>query len=259
MRVRIVVQVIVAFITILILPMAAHAKEAAVSGTITDASGGVRPGVTVRAVHEATGNAFETVTDSRGAYRLAVRTGAIRITAALQGFAPLTRSVELLVGQTAVVNAQLAPSGIAETVTVTGEAPLIETTTSTLGGNIDPRQIQELPVNGRNWIALAMLAPGSRTVPVASSRENSEKPLPDRNNNETREFQLNVDGQQVSADTGTGGQPRYSQDSIAEFQFISNRVHATMGRSSRLAGNAVIKGGAHRLPGPFRTHIPHRG
>ena len=255
MRARIVVQVIVAFITILILPMTAQAQEAAVSGTITDASGAVLPGVTVRAVHEATGNAFETVTDNRGAYRLAVRTGVIRITAALQGFAPLTRSVELLVGQTAVVNAQLAPSGIAETVTVTGEAPLIETTTSTLGGNIDPRQIQELPVNGRNWIALAMLAPGSRTVPVASSRENSEKPLPDRNNNETREFQLNVDGQQVSADTGTGGQPRYSQDSIAEFQFISNRFDATMGRSTGVQVNAVTKGGTNRLSGLFRSNF----
>src|SRR6267142_2125186 len=255
MRARIVVQVIVAFITILILPMTAHAQEAAVSGTITDASGGVLPGVTVRALHEATGNAFETVTDSRGAYRLAVRTGAIRITVALQGFAPLTRSVELLVGQTAVVNAQLAPSGIAETVTVTGEAPLIETTTSTLGGNIDPRQIQELPVNGRNWIALAMLAPGSRTAPVASTRENSEKPLPDRNNNETREFHFHVDGQQVTSEFGTGGQPRYSQDSIAEFQFISNRFDATQGRSTAVQVNVITKSGTNQLSGLFRGNF----
>src|SRR6266850_7756694 len=240
---------------ILILPMAAHAQEAAVSGTITDASGGVLPGVTVRAVHEATGNAFETVTDNRGAYRLAVRTGTIRITAALQGFAPLTRSVELLVGQTAVVNAQLAPSGIAETVTVTGEAPLIETTTSTLGGNIDPRQVQELPVNGRNWIGLAMLAPGSRTVPVASTRENSEKPLPDRNNNETREFHFHVDGQQVTSEFGTGGQPRYSQDAIAEFQFISNRFDATQGRSTAVQVNVITKSGTNQLSGLFRGNF----
>jgi hypothetical protein len=67
--------------TILTLPMMAHAQEAAVSGTITDSSGGVLPGVTVRAVHEATGNVFDTVTDVRGAYRLAVRTGALRMTA----------------------------------------------------------------------------------------------------------------------------------------------------------------------------------
>ena len=240
--------------TILTLPLTAHAQEAAVSGTITDSSGGVLPGVTVRAVHEATGNAFETVTDERGAYRLAVRTGALRMTAELQGFNVPTRRVELLVGQTAVVNVQLSPSGVLETVTVTGEAPLIETTTSTLGGNIDPRQMQELPVNGRNWIALTLLAPGSRTNPSATGVD-AQKPLPDRNNNETREFQLNVDGQQVSADTGTGGQPRYSQDSIAEFQFISNRFDATMGRSTGVQVNVVTKSGTNQLAGLLRSNF----
>src|SRR5438552_3482067 len=118
-----------------------------------------------------------TVTDSTGA----VLTG-------------VTRSgVELLVGQTAVINLQMAPGGVAEAVTVTGESPLLETTTSSLGGNVDPRQVQELPVNGRNWMALALLAPGSRT-----SSTNVVTPLPDRNGGEAREFQLNIDGQQVS-------------------------------------------------------------
>ena len=135
------------------------------SGTVTDSSGAVLPGVTVRAVHEATGNAFEAVTDALGAYRLAVRVGVLRVTAELQGFNTPTRNVELLVGQTAVVNLQMSPAGVAETVTVTGEAPLIETTTSVLGGNVDPRQVAELPANGRNWMGLAMLAPGSRRNP----------------------------------------------------------------------------------------------
>ena len=182
------------------------------SGTVTDSSGAVLPGVTIRAVHDATGNTFESVTDERGAYRLPVRVGSIRVAVTLAGFNTQTRTVELLVGQTLVVNA--------------------ETTTSVLGGNVDPRQVQELPVNGRNYIALAMLAPGSRQVPVASSRENSERVLVDRNNNETREFLVNVDGQTVTSDFGSGGQPRYSQDSIAEFQYISNRFDATQGRST---------------------------
>lgn len=164
MRSSLVVRLIVAC-TILILPMSAHAQEAAVSGTVTDSSGGVLPGVTVRAVHEATGNVFDTVTDERGTYRLAVRVGTFRMTAELSGFNTLARAIELLVGQTAVVNLQMSLTGVAETVTVTGAAPLIETTTSTLGGNVDPRQVAELPVNGRNYIALALLAPGSRTGP----------------------------------------------------------------------------------------------
>jgi len=254
MRSGLLVRLILAS-TILILPMTAHAQEAAVSGTITDSSGGVLPGVSVRAVHEATGNAFETVTDERGAYRLAVRVGAFRITADLQGFNAMARSVELLVGQTGVLNLQMSPSGVAETLTVTGEAPLIETTTSTLGGNIDPRQMAELPVAGRNWITLAMLAPGSRQVPVASSRENSERALPDRNNGETREFQYHVDGQQVTSEFGTGGQPRYSQDSIAEFQYISNRFDATQGRSTGAQVNVITKSGTNQPSGVFRGNF----
>jgi hypothetical protein len=256
MRSGLVVRLIVAF-TLLTLPVTALAQEAAVSGTITDTSGAVLPGVTVRAVHESTGNAFETVTDIRGAYRLAVRVGTMRITAQLPGFNSPTRTVELLVGQTAVVNVQLSVSGIAETVTVSGVAPLIETTSSTLGGNVDPRQVAELPVSGRNWINLSMLAPGSRTVPVASTRENSEKPLPDRNNNETREFHLNVDGQQVTSEFGTGGQPRYSADSIAEFQYITNRFDATQGRSAGVQVNVISKSGTNQLSGLFRTNFRH--
>jgi len=245
--------------TFLFVPLLAHAQDTSVtafiSGRIVDATGGVLPGVTVRAVHDATGNAFETVTDGLGAYRIAVRTGVFRVTAELQGFNAMNREVEVLLGQTAVINLQMAPAGVAETLTVTGEAPLIETTTSTLGGNVDPRQVQELPVYGRNWINLSLLAPGSRTAPVAATRELSEKALPDRNNNETREFHFHVDGQQVTSEFGTGGQPRYSQDSIAEFQFISNRFDATQGRSTAVQVNAITRSGTNRLAGVFRGNF----
>ena len=120
------------------------------------------PGVTVTALHEATGNTFVVVTDARGDYRVPVRIGSYRITAELSGFTTVARTVQLLVSQTVVVNLQLAPSTVQETVTVTGEAPLIDTTSSTRGGNIDPRQMQELPINGRNWMDLSLLAPGAR-------------------------------------------------------------------------------------------------
>ena len=88
--------------------------------------------------------------------------GRTKSRAELPGFGTVTRDVELLVGQNAVVNLQMAPSTVQESVTVTGEAPLVDTTKSSLGGNIDPRQMQELPVNGRNWMDLTLLAPGSR-------------------------------------------------------------------------------------------------
>jgi hypothetical protein len=99
MRSSLVVGLIVAS-TILLLPITTYAQdEAVVSGRITDSSGGVLPGVTIRAVHEATGNAFQAVTDGLGTYRMSVRVGAVQVTAELQGFAAATRRVELLLGQ----------------------------------------------------------------------------------------------------------------------------------------------------------------
>ena len=70
---------------ILGMPRAGHAQEATVTGTVTDTTGGVLPGVTIKGVNDASGNSFETVTDARGAYRLAVRIGAYQITATLAG------------------------------------------------------------------------------------------------------------------------------------------------------------------------------
>jgi hypothetical protein len=165
----------------LLLPVSLFAQEAVLSGTITDSTGAVLPGVTIRAVHEASGNSFEGVTDERGVYRIPVRIGVYQLKAELSGFTAVTRTgLELLVGQTAVINLQMSPGGLAEAVTVTGESPLINTTSSSLGGNVDPRQVQDVPVNGRNWIALSLLAPGSRTNPAATGNA-SQTPLPDRN------------------------------------------------------------------------------
>jgi hypothetical protein len=229
----------------------ASAQEAVLTGTVSDSSGGVLPGVTITAVHEATGNTFVAVTDAQGIYRLPARVGVYQITGELQGFANATRAgLQLLVGQTAVLNLQMTPSTVQETVTVTAEAPLLNVSTSSLGGNVDPRQVQELPVQGRNWMALAMLSPGSRMTSDASAT-----PLPDRNGGEQREFQLTVDGQQVSSERGFGGQPRYSQESIAEFQFISNRFDATMGRSSGVQVKAITRSGTNRISGSVRGNF----
>jgi hypothetical protein len=237
------------FALLLGVPGMAVAQEATISGTVTDSTGGVLPGVTVRAVNDATGNSFEAVTDERGAYRIPVRIGTYKIAIELQGFGTVNRTAELLVGQIATVNAQLAPSGLTESLTVTAEAPLLDVTTSTVGGNIDPRQVQELPVQGGSWTALALLAPGNRT------NAQGAVPVADRNDGESRDFQLNMDGQQVSAVLGTGGQPMFSRAAIAEFQFISNRFDATQGRSSGVQVNAITKSGTNNLSGLFQTQF----
>ena len=226
----------------------AFAQEATLSGTISDATSSVLPGVTITAVHEASGNTFVAVTDDRGFYRLPLRTGVYRLSAELAGFASVNRSVELLVGQQAVMNLQMAPSAVQESVTVTAEAPLLDMTSSTLAGNVDPRQMQDLPVNGRNWLDLTMLTPGARTNSVG------EAPVLGDGRGT---YQLNVDGQQVTNYVQFNrANPRYSRDAIAEFEFVANRFDATQGRSMGVQVNAITKSGTNTpggtLSGYFR-------
>jgi outer membrane receptor protein involved in Fe transport len=232
-------------VLVLLAAAAAGAQEASLVGTITDTSGGVLPGVTVTATHVASGNSFSAVSDSNGEYRfLAIRVGGYRLVAELPGFATITREVpQILVGQRAVVDLQLAVSSVQESVTVTGEAPLVDTTRSALGGNIDPRQMQELPVNGRNWLDLTSLAPGARGNAV------SEAPLPRDNG----AFQLNLDGQQVTSiiSASSFGQPRFSREAIAEFQYVTNQFDATQGRSMGVQVNAITKSGTNNFDGSF--------
>jgi hypothetical protein len=237
---------------VLALPWSASAQEAVLTGTVTDTTGAVLPGVSVSAVHDATGNRFDAVTDERGIYRIPARVGAYTVTAELQGFQSSKRSsIELLVGNTVVVNLQMAPGGLAETVTVSGEAPLLDVKTSSLGGNIDPQQVKELPVQGRNWMALAMLAPGSRMT-----SDTSTTPIANRGaSGDVRQYQFSLDGQQVTSEMGFGNQPRYSQESIGEFQYISNRFDATMGRSAGVQVIAVTKSGTNRVSGSVRGNF----
>ena len=236
---------------ILMLPARLFAQEATLTGTVSDSTGGVLPGVTVTALHEATGNTFVAVTDERGIYRIPARVGNYRINAVLQGFATVERTgLELRAGQTSTINLQMSPSTLQETVTVTGEAPLLRVATSSLGGNIDPLQVQEMPSEGRNWMALLLLAPGSR-----STSANPAEPLETRNANRTREYQTNVDGMQFANTMGGGGQPAFSQEMIAEFQYISNRFDATQGRSSGVQVNMITKSGTNRYAGSFRGNF----
>jgi hypothetical protein len=231
-----------------LLPAAAHAQESTLTGTVRDNTGGVLPGVTVTATHEAAGTTFVGITDERGVYRITLRAGVFRVSGELTGFTTVLRpGVELLVGRPATLNLEMAVSAVQETVTVTGEAPLIDTTSSNIAGNIDPRQMQDLPLNGRNWMDLTLLAPGSRT--------NSATEIPqDRQGY----FQINVDGQQVTFTLCCQqNQPRFSRDAIAEFELTTNRFDATKGRTAGMMVNAITKSGTNTPSGTLRGHA-HR-
>src|SRR5258705_1028841 len=250
MRSRVMARAMLASL-LLMLPASLFAQEAIISGAVTDTTGGALPGVTITATHEATGNTFTAITDQRGEYRISVRVGTYRVSAELSGFTTVNRAgLQLLVGQQAVLNLQMAPATLQESVTVTAEAPLVDVTQSKLGGNIDQRQMQELPVNGRNWLDLTQLAPGSRAN--AGGGNAGDDPLPRGNGT----YQLNVDGQQVTnTNTISFGQPHFSRDAIAEFELISNRFDATQGRSSGIQVNAVTKSGTNTPNGTFSGYF----
>jgi hypothetical protein len=227
------------------------AQEATLSGTITDTTDAIVPGVTVTAQNVESGNTFTGVSDVTGNYRIsAIRPGIYKVTAELAGFATVTRDrVELQVSQNAQLNLKMTLASLSETLTVSGDAPLVDLAQSDLGGNIDTRQMQALPVNGRNWMALTVLAPGSRANDVTQSptglgTEGSVRTDPGY-------FQLIVDGQQVTQTMAqaTYGEPKYSREAMGEFQFVSSRFDATQGRSVGVLVNAVTKSGTNAVRG----------
>lgn len=142
-------------LVLFIVPLSVRAQDVTLSGTVVDSTGGVLPGVAIRAVHSASGNTFETVTDAGGGFRLPVRVGRYELTAQLDGFAPVIRTVELLVGQQAVLTLQMSPSGVEQLVTVTAAAPLIDISQSELGGAVDSRQVSESVGTTSEWSKLA--------------------------------------------------------------------------------------------------------
>src|SRR6266571_6458204 len=111
---------------IVALPVTGYAQDSVMTGTVTDSTGGVLPGATVTATNVESGNTFVAVSDDRGNFRLPVRIGNYRITAELAGFTTVNRTLQMLVGQTSIVNFQMAPSTVQETVTVTADAPLVD-------------------------------------------------------------------------------------------------------------------------------------
>jgi hypothetical protein len=251
MNKRLVVTRILVCLVIMALATIAGAQEAAVSGTVTDATGGVLPGVAITAVHEATGNTFSVTTDGTGNYRLPVRIGSYKLTAELQGFGTFSRTgMEVQVGQLAVVNIRMSPENLQESVTVTGDSPLVDVSSSELSKAIDARQMKDLPVNGRNWVDLAMLAAGSRT------NASTDEPGTVSGAAGVGSFQLNLDGLRVTQNQTSGfGQPHYSRDAIAEFEYVSGRFDATQGGSMGVQINAVTKSGTNRPSGSMSSYF----
>ncbi len=229
-------------------PSHAYAQDAVLTGTVADSTGGVLPGVTVTATNTANGNVFTAVTDGTGTYRMGVRVGTYRLTSELSGFQTVVRdNVEVLLGRQVPVDLKMSPATLSESVTVTGEAPLIDTSTATVGSNIDPRQMQDLPVNGRNWMDLALL--------TAGSRRNESGGLPQDRQGYS---QIHVDGQEITTNyhsSTDAEQPKFSRDAIGEFEIITNQFDASIGRSAGQVVNAITRSGTNTFAGTFSGYF----
>src|SRR5215470_17877978 len=144
-------------------PASAQVSTATIAGVVQDASGAVIPGVSIAAKNVETGVTRTATTDEGGRYTVPELTlGDYEVQAQLPGFQTEVRSgITLSVGRAAVVNFALKVGQISDKVTITGEAPLVESTTATLSSLVDERTIRDLPLNGRSYDKLALLQPGT--------------------------------------------------------------------------------------------------
>ncbi|MGD0773970.1 MAG: TonB-dependent receptor, partial [Candidatus Solibacter sp.] len=145
------------------LPVVAQVDHASLSGTVTDSSGAVVQGAKVESVSAETGFRRQTTTGSGGTYQIpGLPIGAYTVTFSKEGFKPTEfKGVELAVGQPRTVDASLQVGGTSETVVVTAEVQTLNRTSAEVGGLVEAAQIKEIPVSGRNWASLMLLAPGA--------------------------------------------------------------------------------------------------
>jgi hypothetical protein len=227
---------------IVLFAASAFAQEATIFGAVADSTSGALPGVTVTATSLATGRTHTDVSNERGEYRLrGLAPGRYKVQAELSGFATIVvPDIELLVGQNRSVPFAMQVATLTETVTVTGESPLVDISSTQVAGNVDRRQMEELPLQGRNWMELAMQVKG-----ITANAVDNNPGVRDR------AFQLNLDGQEITQQVAGGGfgQPRFSREAIAEFQVVTNLFDITQGRSLGIQVQAISRSGTNDLTG----------
>jgi hypothetical protein len=223
----------------------AFAQQTGLSGVISDVQGAALPGVKVEA-KKTDGSSFFSTTNGQGVYVIpSLAAAEYTVTASAPNFATVQKKVQLLVGQLAQIDLSLPiATSSAEVIVQASDDLAIDTTSSVVAGNVTPKEVQDVPINGRNYIGLSTLVPGIKgnsfgDVPVSGGDA------------ETGKFQITMDGVQVSQDSvgSSFGQPRFSQDAISQFQIITNRFDATAGRSAGIYVNTQSKSGTNLLHG----------
>ena len=233
----------------------AVATSAALAGRILDSSGAPVPGATVIATNLARSQSWQAVSDDRGAYRFPfLAVGNYRVDVKLSGFAPVSQEIELAVGTAMDLPIVLTVAGVTESVAVTGAIASVDIARQEVAERVSPTEISALPLNGRNYLDLALLAPGVNRTNIRNTErfaETSAVPgtglsvLGQRNIGNT----FVVDGVSGNDDAADLAGTYLSQEVIREFQVITNGASAEFGRSTSGAFNIVTQSGANRTNG----------
>jgi hypothetical protein len=221
-----------------------------ITGRVIDQQGAAIPGATITAKSATTGFMRTETSDSEGVYRLAaLPVGLYDVTAELPGFTTVSKKdIEVNVAQTQSVDFPLKVAALAETVNVTGSSPLVETTSSSVGGFVDPKRIESIPLNGRQFANLAATIPGVglgfHTDPTKSSQYS-----PQINGGNGRNLNYLIDGGDNNDDTVGGLLQAFPLEAIQEFNLQTSRYKAEYGRSVGGVMNVVTKSGTNQFQG----------
>ena len=236
-------------------PAAAVAQEtvnqASISGRVVDPQGAVVPGAVVTARNTDTNLAAETTTDQAGRFRFPyLRVGPYEITVRLAGFVDVTRMLTLTVGSAFEVPVMLAVAGVTTDVTVTGHVTVLEAARSQIAGTVSQAEVQTVPMNGRNFLDLALLIPGVSPTNIGSTQlfaETSAVPGQGLSVGSQRNFSNNfiVDGLSANDDAaGLSGMP-YGVDAVDQFQVVTSGAQAELGRALGGYINVLTKSGTN--------------
>jgi hypothetical protein len=237
-----------------LLPALAGAQDfrGSIAGTVSDQSGGVLPGVTITVANADTGVSQTIVTDDRGAFQaLYLNAGTYTVTAELPGFKKVVRSGTLVHVGDAVQLALIMETGaVAETIVVTADVPLLNTSTGVTGTTVDSSQIAQLPLGDGTAYMLTRLAPGI----MDSSDLHFARPADNGNlagivaNGTQGGNEFTIDGAPNPSNArGVGFSP--PSDAIAEFKVQTNAFDAQAGHTAGAVVNLAIKSGTNMLHG----------
>jgi hypothetical protein len=231
-------------------PAAAQQTTGNIQGRIIDAQKAAVPGVTVTAKSASTGFTRTEVSDAEGIYRLnALPVGSYDVHAELAGFKAYdAKGIVVNLSATTDLNVDLKLAGVTESVQVTAESPLIQTSNSSVGGVVDVGRIESLPLNGRQFANLAATIPGVG-LGFHSDPTKSSQYSPQIAGGNGRNLNYQIDGGDNNDDTVGGLLQLFPLEAIQEFNLVTSRYKAEYGRSNGGVMNIVTKSGTNNWQG----------